>query len=165
MDFWSEVFDRVDTRPASFELEDSQIDVSADGVPPQLRDAVFDTPDWLRSELQPARRFFGATQEGAGEGPGPQVGEAAQPVVMNCPRCAGALEVTGESERTVTCQYCQAAVYLPDPLWQRLHPVQRAEWWFIESSLRIDPRREMGRAIRKMLAEVTRRPAPDQKSS
>lgn len=26
----------------------------------------------------------------------------------------------------------QRAVYLPDPLWQRLHPVRRATWWYVE---------------------------------
>jgi hypothetical protein len=51
---------------------------------------------------------------------------------MSCPQCAGALQVTAESERTVTCQYCQSAVYLPDPLWQRLHPVRIAAWWYVK---------------------------------
>jgi hypothetical protein len=55
--------------------------------------------------------------------------KAANPVAFYCPNCKGALSVDG-SKRMVTCQYCSTDVYLPDELWQRLHPVAQAARWY-----------------------------------
>ena len=54
---------------------------------------------------------------------------AANPIVFSCPRCSGALTVDG-STRLVRCQYCSSDVYLPDDLWQRLHPVAVVSRWY-----------------------------------
>jgi len=140
-DFWVRFFDWLDIDPQSSTFLGDQIDVRVAAPPADLEDDVFDAPEWVHSaDVQVVYRFFGAVREGTGDAPGPLIKEAARPVVMSCPKCAAALEVTGDSERTVTCQYCQSPVYLPDPLWQRLHPVQQAAWWFIE--YRGDPAQE-----------------------
>jgi hypothetical protein len=52
-------------------------------------------------------------------------------VVLNCPKCGGALTITAESTRMTPCEFCQAQVYLPDDLWQALHPVKTARRWYV----------------------------------
>jgi DNA-directed RNA polymerase subunit RPC12/RpoP len=66
---------------------------------------------------------------GTQSGDAADVPRAANPVVFSCPRCAGALSVDG-SNRLVRCQYCTSDVYLPDDLWQRLHPVATVSRWY-----------------------------------
>lgn len=64
-----------------------------------------------------------------GAGGGLAAPKAANPVVLYCPNCKAALSVDG-SKRMVACQYCSTDVYLPDELWQRLHPVAQASRWY-----------------------------------
>jgi len=52
-----------------------------------------------------------------------------QPIAMSCPSCAAGLHITVEDQRTTTCAYCNASVYIPDALWRQLHPAKRAEDW------------------------------------
>ncbi len=54
----------------------------------------------------------------------------AQAVVLQCPQCHAPLSVDG-SNRMVKCQYCSVDVYLPDDLWQRLHPVKQVARWYV----------------------------------
>lgn len=53
---------------------------------------------------------------------------------MGCPKCSASLDITADSQRTVACKYCETDIYLPDDLWLRLHPVKKAERWYIEYS-------------------------------
>ncbi len=55
---------------------------------------------------------------------------AAQPTVLYCPQCKAPLSVDGKN-RMVKCQYCSTDVYLPDELWQRLHPVAAVARWHL----------------------------------
>jgi hypothetical protein len=65
----------------------------------------------------------------AGRGDG--ISQAATaPVVFACPQCQASLPLDG-SGRMVTCGYCHANVYLPDELWQRLHPAHAATRWYV----------------------------------
>jgi DNA-directed RNA polymerase subunit RPC12/RpoP len=57
--------------------------------------------------------------------------EAPRPVVFQCPKCAGGLEATAKSERVMRCRYCEAEVFIPDELWRRLHPVRKAEPFWV----------------------------------
>jgi hypothetical protein len=43
------------------------------------------------------------------------------PLVFACQKCGGSLEVDG-SARTVPCTYCSVTNFLPDAIWQVLHP-------------------------------------------
>jgi len=54
---------------------------------------------------------------------------AANPVVLFCPQCNAPLKIDG-SDRMVRCQHCSTDVYLPDDLWQRLHPVATVARWY-----------------------------------
>jgi hypothetical protein len=67
---------------------------------------------------------------GSSTGEAMSVPVAKNPVVFSCPRCSGALTVDG-STRLVRCQYCSSDVYLPDDLWQRLHPVTVVSRWHL----------------------------------
>jgi hypothetical protein len=37
--------------------------------------------------------------------------------------------ITADDERTTTCRFCSVAVFLPDELWRRLHPVATMRTW------------------------------------
>jgi hypothetical protein len=53
-----------------------------------------------------------------------------QPILFHCPGCTAPLSVDG-SKRMITCQYCAVEVYLPDDLWQRLHPAPTTSRWYL----------------------------------
>jgi hypothetical protein len=98
--------------------------------------SVYPAPDWLRRIVPTARQIY-SVDRGAGPDArravplGGPVAAPAQPVVMPCPQCGGALQLGGDSERTVKCHYCSVDVYLPDDLWRRLHPVRVVREWFV----------------------------------
>ncbi|MCA9669024.1 MAG: hypothetical protein KC503_25690 [Myxococcales bacterium] len=50
-------------------------------------------------------------------------------VRINCPSCGGALELS--EQRALTCAYCSASCYLPDTVWQKLHPATTSKRWYI----------------------------------
>jgi hypothetical protein len=93
--------------------------------------ATFPTPEWLRRVVPSAVQIFGAPREGVPEGLTVVEPSAAQkPVLFGCPRCGAGLDVAAESPRILTCKYCDSDLYLPDALWQALHPVKkRAPFW------------------------------------
>jgi predicted RNA-binding Zn-ribbon protein involved in translation (DUF1610 family) len=77
-----------------------------------------------------------------------EVDEASlKPIVMSCPQCGGALSVSSESQRVMGCSYCSSEVYIPDGIWQRLHPVRKALEWFVgfegKSKSRLDSERRL----------------------
>lgn len=47
-----------------------------------------------------------------------------------CMGCGGGLKVDG-STRSVECEYCKAANYLPDGLWNQINPVPKPQAWFL----------------------------------
>ncbi|GMV16405.1 MAG: hypothetical protein AMXMBFR56_46290 [Polyangiaceae bacterium] len=63
-----------------------------------------------------------------------QLAEAApvntKPVLFGCTNCGGNLKITGATTRILTCGYCEADLFLPQALWNALHPVKkrRAFW-------------------------------------
>lgn len=57
------------------------------------------------------------------------VADGARPIAMSCPSCAAGLQITVEDQRSTTCTYCDASVYIPDDLWRLLHPVKQAQDW------------------------------------
>ncbi|MBN1435341.1 hypothetical protein JW921_11310 [Candidatus Fermentibacterales bacterium] len=117
---------------------------------------AFPAPEWLKKEVPSA--VVCVT-------PGPPPGEAGQEplrmdegssqlIVMSCPKCGGALEVSSKSERIMSCQYCSCEVYVPDEVWARLHPVRVAEEWFVGLE---------GRNIHELRAERRRRDEQEEK--
>jgi hypothetical protein len=56
--------------------------------------------------------------------------KTAKPVMFDCTNCGGNLKITTETTRFTTCQYCEVDLFLPQALWNALHPVRkrRAFW-------------------------------------
>ena len=92
-----------------------------------------------------------------------QAGSAGTPVVLQCMKCGGALEVDGSS-RLVKCPYCQVQNYLPDDLWFHLHPRPIVREFYLIADL---PEKtsldwllaDSDRA--RAIALVTRKPGPE----
>ncbi|MCB1325412.1 MAG: HEAT repeat domain-containing protein [Spirochaetales bacterium] len=92
-----------------------------------------------------------------------QAGPAGTPVVLQCMKCGGALEVDGSS-RLVKCPYCQVQNYLPDDLWFHLHPRPIVREFYLIADL---PEKtsldwllaDSDRA--RAIALVTRKPGPE----
>jgi len=93
----------------------------------------FPAPEWLVRAV-PSAVFCITAQpppEDGGREPLVVNDASATPVVMSCPKCAGALSVTTGSERVMKCDYCGSEVYVPDAVWKRLHPVRKTLEWFL----------------------------------
>ena len=56
--------------------------------------------------------------------------KGARPVAFPCPACSGSLDVDGSS-RAIVCKFCSTSAYLPDDLWQRLHPAMTPRRWYL----------------------------------
>jgi hypothetical protein len=96
-------------------------------------------PVAVRAAPQHVRRHYPTIAIAAGETASAEAGAGAQPaasphpVLFGCMNCGAPLKVDG-SERSIACGSCGASNYLPDPLWLRLHPVQkRAPFWLLVS--------------------------------
>ena len=90
-------------------------------------------PPWLGA-LVPSARQIVSVQRGAAGGVGQQpevAAETAEPIAMACPSCGAGLTITTEHARTTPCTFCKVSVYLPDPLWLKLHPVRTVQAWFV----------------------------------
>jgi hypothetical protein len=113
---------------------------------------AFDTypaPDWLRKVMSKAAQIFFAPR--AGSAGGVELPDDVKPVLFPCPACAGSLKITAHHDRIVTCEYCASDCYLPDALWNRLHPPRVRSTWYVRFH---DP----GRAAR-LAADARRREA------
>lgn len=60
-----------------------------------------------------------------GSEPGPDEREPPTPVVFACANCGANLKIGAESKRILTCEYCSTDQYLPNDLWNHLHPVRQ----------------------------------------
>ncbi|MFH2005366.1 MAG: hypothetical protein ABI333_02155 [bacterium] len=96
--------------------------------------SIRELPDSYREELPSVSHLV---CESTDQLPATDVGTAlppsapsAEPVVFKCPQCGGVLSVDG-SARTTSCEFCGASAYLPDDLWQRIHPTTRVSRWFL----------------------------------
>lgn len=104
---------------------------------------TYPAPDWLK-EIDPAftQVCFGLRAD-APDGSHPmQSADEPEPVAMSCPKCGAGLELTGRDQRTTQCQFCQARVYIPDPLWLILHPAPTMRPWYVRVEGETQPERE-----------------------
>lgn len=75
-------------------------------------------PDWLTEKIG-SLKFLSGSEELPGDNL-----QSESLVVMSCPSCGGSLNIGSENERVTNCSYCSVSVYIPDPIWLRLHPVK-----------------------------------------
>ena len=52
------------------------------------------------------------------------------PQPFACPHCGAALTIDGK-ERKIRCAFCSADAYLPNEMWQKLHPAYAATPWYL----------------------------------
>ena len=92
-------------------------------------------PGWLKG-LHDHLTHVNAEESGR-EAAAPRPGEAGRsaPVLMQCPNCKAQLNITQESKRLVTCEFCSAAVHLPDEIWGVFHPVKKTADWLARMKL------------------------------
>ena len=94
---------------------------------------MYKAPEWLSGKVPSVMRCISReapVQESSAE-PGTVMGSgSAKPIVMSCPQCSGALSISSENQRIMSCQYCDSEVFIPDPVWKRLHPVKTVEGWY-----------------------------------
>ena len=116
----------------------------------------YPAPDWLKKLVPSANACVTPDPPPEANGKEPlKMNEASsKPIVMSCPKCAGSLSVSGESERIMECAYCQSDVYIPDEVWTRLHPVQKSKEWFVSLT---------GRNIHQLRAERRRKDEEEEK--
>ena len=124
------------------------------------RCSTYRAPGWIRELLPSITQVFCGQREQEANSCDIKV-SGSKPVMLACPGCGGSLKVTGDSERTVTCLFCDADVYLPDDLWARLHPQQTAADWFLRlegpTTKERDEDREAAIAeAREAMAEIER---------
>lgn len=91
----------------------------------------YPAPDWLVRQLPAAVQVFGGDdpQDALGGATLETPQESPDAVLMTCPGCAGSLQVTADVERLMDCKYCGSSVFIPDPIWRRLHPVRLIRRW------------------------------------
>ncbi|MFH2007080.1 MAG: hypothetical protein ABI333_10885 [bacterium] len=112
--------------------------------------STFPAPEWLKRRVTTAVQIYSidpdAWESQPGGGAAPKVEEAVAPVVMACPQCSSSLNITAELKRVHSCLYCDSEIYLPDPIWLRLHPVKKIARWYVafqgESAALVRLRRE-----------------------
>ena len=56
-------------------------------------------------------------------------GEKPESVRFHCYHCGASMPLEGK-ERSVTCQYCNNDLMVPDEIWVRLHPMATVQRWF-----------------------------------
>ena len=110
-----------------------------------VKTATYPPPPWLTEMFPACRQIYGGEpdKDQPGGSVTPKETQGAQkPLAMSCPQCGAGLSFTSADQRLVPCQYCGADVYLPDAIWRRLHPVKRAETWYLRfegpSKLQLD---------------------------
>ena len=84
-------------------------------------------PSWLGQVAPNARQLYRvdpAPGLGGSSGGALPLPAAPQPIALACPSCGAGLHITVENPRLTPCEFCRADVYLPDAVWQKLHPVK-----------------------------------------
>ncbi len=116
---------------------------------------TYPAPSWLRALLPTALQVFGGDSQTTSDQAGLEAEiavQSPQPVVMSCPSCSGGLTIGTDNERTTSCPYCQASVFLPDELWKRLHPARTMTRWTLTYTDKLKSAKEL-EAERKQQVE------------
>jgi hypothetical protein len=117
------------------------------------RNTTYPAPDFAKEVLPSLSQIYCAEREGAA----PRTEDEVKPVVLTCPNCRGTLTAGARSERTLSCQYCGADVFLPDDLWKVLHPAKTAAKWFVRFDGKRQKDYEEEREAPRKLEEIRER--------
>lgn len=61
-----------------------------------------------------------------------------QLVPFTCPNCAGTLQLSNDSQRKLKCNFCSTESFIPDEIWQKLHPTKKKSrfyFWLDEDAM------------------------------
>lgn len=56
---------------------------------------------------------------------------SAEPMRQTCARCTASFEITADTDRLAECPACGARSFLPDAIWNTLHPTGDGRSWFV----------------------------------
>lgn len=87
-------------------------------------------PRWMARIAPAARRVVGALHEGNV----PEIEPNSQTIsiVFGCLSCGANLNITASTTRIVRCEYCESEQFLPNAVWQAMHPVKARPAWWVE---------------------------------
>jgi DNA-directed RNA polymerase subunit RPC12/RpoP len=91
---------------------------------------TFPPPDWMVRIAPTARRVIGALPEG--DVPAPDADPHTGPIVFGCLSCGANLNITTSTTRILRCEYCDSEQFLPNAVWQAMHPVKARPAWWVE---------------------------------
>ena len=107
-----------------------------------------DPPEWLTDLCPEVLQLYCATDPATVASGESEDSVEPQAVLVECPGCGASVPVSATSPRVVLCEFCRGDIYLPDTLWQEIHPIPHIEQWFVRLT-RVDaqgdrePRREI----------------------
>ena len=84
------------------------------------------SPYWLTALVPSASQVVGAVREGQRDGL-----MVDRMVTLACHACAQLIEARGDTGRLSACPNCQAQIWLPDEVWERLHPEPEVRRWYV----------------------------------
>lgn len=84
------------------------------------------SPYWLTGMVPSATQIVGAVREGQRDG---LVQD--RMVTLACHACSQLIEARCDTGRLSACPNCQAQIWLPDEVWERLHPEPEVRRWYI----------------------------------
>jgi hypothetical protein len=90
--------------------------------------SVFKAPEWIT--YPNVVEIIGGVEEGGDSKI--DLDKSLQPIAMNCPNCSSPLKITQEKTRVTTCEYCESEFYIPEPVWEKLHPKKVVTSWSIK---------------------------------
>ena len=89
----------------------------------------YPAPEWMKkykiANNSPHQIFCGEKENGNNE-----IVDI-RPVEIKCISCAANLLISEEAPRLCACKYCNTEQYLPDTIWEKLHPVKTRKFWYI----------------------------------
>jgi len=148
----------VDTIPVG---TDHEIPCKACGE----RNTTYPAPTFAREVLPSLSQIYCAERGATGDGAAAvKADDGVKPIVLSCPNCRGALTAGAKSERTMSCQYCGADVFLPDELWAKLHPAKTAAKWYVRFDGKRPKDYEEEQEAPKRLEEIRERIKTQKKS-
>ncbi len=88
-------------------------------------------PEWLTARCPQVLLLYGGPDPASAVNGPPEDSDGPDEVLVECPACGGSVRAGATSPRVVICEYCSGDIYLPDSLWQELHPIPQIEQWFV----------------------------------
>ncbi len=125
---------------------------------------TFEPPGWMKDLYPGAVQIYLGVQESAStdQGPGLQLDQArTHPVAMPCSTCGGGLSIGVDTPIEHMCGFCGSPVTIPDEIWDRLHPTEAVQGWYVRFELpvpecRLEMRMDLAERFKKQVKPIER---------